>query len=277
MAKNQYLTRFCPFCGAQLTTRSVYCETCGKHIERTIQEVQVPPYPWTPKASFLIILLVYGVSIVCMFFIIFYYLVFFGIPLFPFGLDFILLDPVFIFLILLLEIVFLLIPLAYVISLKVRISKLGLVSGGGLTMTKDVLIGIVVGAALVPLMLALAFYDFVVSGYGPPPIPPSPADLFWLGMTCLGVILVVAPSEEILFRGFVQNTLDAHYGNIAGLLVSSIIFGLVHMNPLIGVVQTIGGIFFGLIFQWRNRRLAGPIAAHATYNCLILILDAFLI
>jgi hypothetical protein len=96
-------------------------------------------------------------------------------------------------------------------------------------------------------------------------------------MLCVSVILIIAPAEEVLFRGFIQNSLDAHYGRIGGLLVASIIFGMAHLNPLIGVLHTIGGIILGLLFQWRGRRLAGPIAAHATYDCLIILLDAFLI
>ncbi len=126
------------------------------------------------------------------------------------------------------------------------------------------------------LILLLSFYELVSQGLGPTPTPPGPVDLFWVAMFSLSVIIVVAPAEEVLFRGFVQNSLDAHYGRIGGLLVASVIFGLVHLNPLIGVFQTILGIILGLLFQWRGYRLAGPIAAHATYDCLIILLDAFL-
>jgi hypothetical protein len=162
-------------------------------------------------------------------------------------------------------------------GLKIKRDKLGATTGGVLTMTKDLLLGVAVGIAMVPIILSLDLYELLASGVGPPPVPPTPVELFWVGMLCVSVILVIAPAEEVLFRGFIQNSLDAHYGRIGGLLVASVIFGLVHLNPLIGVLHTIGGIILGLLFQWRGRRLAGPIAAHATYDCLIFILDAFLI
>jgi membrane protease YdiL (CAAX protease family) len=49
------------------------------------------------------------------------------------------------------------------------------------------------------------------------------------------------------------------------------------MNPINGVLQTILGIILGLLFQFRGRRLLAPITAHGTYNCLVIILDAFFI
>jgi membrane protease YdiL (CAAX protease family) len=204
----------------------------------------------------------------------FYYIFFLGIPLL--AIITITFDPAFMILLILTEFVFILIPWAYVTNLKVKRDKLGVTSGGGVTLAKDLVLGIAVGAAIVPVILALDLYELLAPG-GPPPSIPTPTDLFWVGMLCLSVILVIAPAEEFFFRGFIQNSLDANYGRIGGLLVSSIIFGLAHMNPLIGVFQTIGGIFLGLLFQWRGRRLMGPIAAHATYDCLLILLSVFII
>jgi membrane protease YdiL (CAAX protease family) len=126
-------------------------------------------------------------------------------------------------------------------------------------------------------MLALVFYQLVVEGAGPPSTLPGPVEIYWLMMNCAAMILMVAPAEEILFRGLLQNSLDAHYGNIAGLLAASIIFGLGHLNPINGIVQTLLGIILGLLLQVRGRRLLAPITAHGVYNCLVLILDTFFI
>lgn len=204
----------------------------------------------------------------------FYFIFFWGIPLFD--IITITFNPAFMILLTLTELVFILMPWAYATSLKVKRDKVGVTTGGGLTLAKDLVLGITVGAAIVPVTLLLDLYELLAPG-GSPPALPTPTDLFWVGMLCLSVILVIAPAEEFFFRGFIQNSLDVHYGRIGGLLVASIIFGLAHLNPLIGVFQTIGGIFLGLLFQWRGRRLAGPIAAHATFDCVLILLDAFLI
>ena len=275
MSEKRYPTRYCPYCATSITSPTKFCETCGAEITWSIQETQVPLWPWTPRATYLITIITYGISLLITFAILFYYLVFWGIPLLDIGL--VLLDPAFLFILTLSEVVFVVIPWAFVKNLKVNREKLGVKTGGVLTLSKDLLLGIAVGVAMVPLILILDIYELLGPGAAPPPAPPTPTELFWVGMLCLSVILVIAPAEEFLFRGFVQNSLDAHYGRIGGLLVASIIFGLAHLNPLIGVLHTIGGLVLGLLFQWRGRRLAGPIAAHATYDCLIILIDAFFI
>ncbi len=275
MSDKRYPTRYCPYCASPVTSPTTFCETCGAELTWSISETQTPLWPWTPKSTYLITILTYGVSLLITIAILFYYLVFWGIPLLE--IEIVMLDPAFIFILTLSEVVFVIIPWAFVKSLKVKRDKLGVTSGGFLTMSKDLLLGIAVGVAMVPLILLLDLYELLGPGAGPPPVPPTPTELFWVGMLCLSIILVIAPAEEFLFRGFVQNSLDAHYGRIGGLLVASIIFGLAHLNPLIGVLHTIGGIVLGLLFQWRGRRLAGPIAAHATYDCLIILIDTFFI
>lgn len=236
----------------------------------------MPPYPWSPKSAYLITILAFSLSIIITFALLLYYIIFFGISLQLIAL-LLGLDPLFTFLLTLVELIFFLIPWAYVARLKVGREKLGVISGGIKVLSKDVVLGLIVGVLMVPLILMLDLYEFLSPGYGPPSTPPGLTDIFWIGMLCLSIIFVVAPAEEVLFRGFVQNSLDAHYGRIGGLLVASIMFGFVHLNPLIGVVHTLGGVVLGLLFQWRGRRLAGPITAHATYDCLIILLDAFFI
>lgn len=276
VAERKYPTRFCPYCATEITSPTKYCVKCGAEIAWSIREGQVLPYPWSPRTTYVITIITYGLFFVLTFALIFYYLFFFGIPLYL--IDTILVtDPFFMILLSLGEVTFFLIPFAIVKRLKVGREKLGLFSGGIRNLSKDVILGLVVGVVLAPLILLLDLYELLATGAGPPPTPPTPADLFWMGMLCLSVILIIAPAEEVLFRGFIQNSLDAHYGRIGGLLVSSIIFGLAHLNPFIGVFQTIGSIFIGLLFQWRGRRLASPIVAHATYDCLLIILDTFLI
>lgn len=274
MVDERYPTRFCPYCASLITSPTKYCETCGAEITWSIDESHAPLWPWTPSSTYIVTIITYGVFLLLTLAIMFYYIFFWGISLF--AITNIMFDPAFLILLLLTEIIFILIPWAFVTSLKLKRDKLGVTSDGSLTLAKDLVIGIAVGAAILPIALLLNLYEFLPPG-APPPVFPTPADLFWVGMLCLSVILVIAPAEEFFFRGFIQNSLDVHYGRIGGLLVASIIFGLAHLNPIIGVFHTIGGILFGLLFQWRGRRLAGPIAAHATYDCLLILLDAFLI
>ena len=275
MSEFQYPGRYCAFCGAKVTERSLHCEKCGMRITRSIIEYQSPLHPWPPLTSLLVTLLAYGAMLFSGVTLFFYYIVYFGIP--PLNIITIDQDPFFIILSLIAEFNLLLIPLGFIWRLKPSRSRVGLTSGGSSTLLKDFILGIGAGIAMTLITLGLIIYQILSSGFGPPPVPPGPTELFWLVIICVAMWLVVAPVEEFLFRGFLQNTLDAHYGNIAGVLTASVIFGLAHLNPLIGITQTISGIVLGLLFQWRGRRLAGPIAAHATFNCIIILLETFFI
>ena len=273
MNEKQYPLKYCPYCATPYSTPTRYCETCGEEKLWTIQELQPAPYPWSPKLSFLFTALTYGLFTLLTVTILFYYLVFFGIPL-PLIFDLVLYDPRLTVVLTFSEVVFVVVPIAYVLSLKVNLKKLGLALGGLRTFVVDVGWGLLAGAAFVPLIVAIASYEIFGTGTTPT-LPPGPTNFFWVGLTLLTIVFIVAPAEELLFRGFLQNSLDAHYGPIGGVLVASIIFGLVHVNPLIGVYQTIIGIFLGLLFQWRGRRLAAPVAAHAIYDCIIILLNVF--
>ncbi|MFW9831967.1 MAG: CPBP family intramembrane glutamic endopeptidase [Candidatus Thorarchaeota archaeon] len=276
MIERHYFTQFCPYCGTKIVSPITYCEKCGAKITWSIHEAQTSPWPWTPKSTYIITIITYALSLLLTIALMLYYVVFYGIPL----LDIIELsvsDPFFTFILTLGEVVFFLVPWAFVNGLRIKPKKVGVTSGGTLTFSKDIILGIGVGALMVPLILLLDLYEILNQSSSVPQVFPGPVDLFWIGMLCLSIIFVVAPAEEFLFRGFVQSSLDAHYGRIGGLLVASIIFGMVHLNPLIGVLHTIGGIVLGLLFLWRNQRLASPIAAHATYDVLLILLDAFLI
>lgn len=273
MNKKRYYPKYCPFCATPYTSPTHYCETCGKEKLWGIHDLKPAPYPWSPRISYLVTALTYGLFTVLTVAILFYYLVFFGIP-FPLIFDLVLNDPSLTVVLTFSELVFIIVPVAYVLSLKVDLKKLGIAFGGLRTSIVDVGWGLLIGVALVPLVVAIASYEIFGSG-SPSALPPGPTDLFWVGVTLLTIIFIVAPAEELLFRGFLQNSLDAYYGRIGGVLVTSVIFGIVHLNPLIGVYQTVIGIFLGLLFQWRGRRLAAPIAAHAIYDCIIILLNVF--
>lgn len=277
MTEQTYTAKHCPYCGHPFSIRSLFCEKCGVRVKRAYIAYKEPPYPWSPAASFSIILLSFAIAVIGSAFLLLYFMVFFGIPFTLTALELLTTDSLFFFLSITIELTWIIIPLGFVLRLKVPLSRLGLFSNGVRTAIKDIAIGIGAAFVMVPLILVLVFYQMVAEGAGPPLIPPGPIEIYWLEITCLAMIFMVAPAEELLFRGLLQNSLDAYYGNIAGLLVTSIIFGLAHMNPINGVVQTVLGLILGIVFQRRDRRLLAPVTAHGVYNCLIFILDVFFI
>ncbi|MGQ9479405.1 MAG: CPBP family glutamic-type intramembrane protease [Thermoproteota archaeon] len=100
--------------------------------------------------------------------------------------------------------------------------------------------------------------------------PGSFGDLVGLS---LAAILIVAPCEELLFRGFVQRGFESSFGPVGGIILSSIAFGVFHMNPWQFLPSTLIGLILAYLFVKRRRRLWCPLALHALYNVTILALS----
>ena len=94
---------------------------------------------------------------------------------------------------------------------------------------------------------------------------------------CLITIVVVGPiAEEVCFRRGILSSLYANESTKRyALLISSIIFGLIHFNP----AQIIGAFILGLFFGWiylHTRSLLFPILCHIFNNGLSVMLGIFL-
>ena len=80
---------------------------------------------------------------------------------------------------------------------------------------------------------------------------------------------IVRPSafnEEILFRGYVQRTMERGMGRKA-IFVAGIAFGLFHFSPFGLAVLAVMGIVLGYFYH-RSRSLYPSMAAHFTNNFL---------
>lgn len=79
-------------------------------------------------------------------------------------------------------------------------------------------------------------------------------------------IVIIAPiTEEVLFRGIILNGLLNHYDKRTAIILSSILFGLFHINPYQIFAAIILGLFFGWIYYEFNS-IKYPILVHAIYN-----------
>jgi hypothetical protein len=96
--------------------------------------------------------------------------------------------------------------------------------------------------------------------------------LYLIGVT----LLFTAPAEELLFRGLIQGLFRSAYGVLPGVLITSVLFGVVHFValagggsalPYIGVAAALG-VVLGAIYE-RTENLAVPIAVHGLYNAIL--------
>ncbi len=83
------------------------------------------------------------------------------------------------------------------------------------------------------------------------------------------VLLAVMPAlgEELVFRGVIGRGLIARRGIVAGVLCTSLLFSIVHLNP----VQGVGVFFVGVmchVAYLATRTIAAPMLLHFLYNAL---------
>ncbi|GAB6142021.1 hypothetical protein JCM14076_27500 [Methylosoma difficile] len=94
----------------------------------------------------------------------------------------------------------------------------------------------------------------------------------WTDLLLLGAIAGL--SEELVFRGVIQPWLENAWGYSVGLLVSSVLFGVVHaMTPLYALLATLVGIYLGLSMDYGDgRNLLTPILIHGLYDFLAFLM-----
>ncbi len=106
---------------------------------------------------------------------------------------------------------------------------------------------------------------------------PSLVKHHWTDLFILGAIAGI--SEEILFRGVIQPWLENSWGIMAGLLLSSLIFGFVHaVTFLYFVMATAVSIYLGLYLDYEGtRNLLTPIIIHGLYDffAFVVIIRAY--
>ena len=91
----------------------------------------------------------------------------------------------------------------------------------------------------------------------------------------LGAVLVASIAEEGLFRGFFQVTLERKGDATRAVLLSSITWTLIHMNPYWAIQIFVTGVVIGYL-AWRTDSLLPAIIVHAFNNLLaVLALNIF--
>ncbi len=86
----------------------------------------------------------------------------------------------------------------------------------------------------------------------------------------LSVVLVPSIVEETVFRGFFQSTIEKSLNPTKSIIISSIIFGVFHLNPINLIPLIIIGIYLGFIY-YQSNSLIIPILAHFCNNIFAVI------
>ena len=97
-----------------------------------------------------------------------------------------------------------------------------------------------------------------------------PRDSFQLVAIIALSLVLVGPCEELAFRGFVQRGFENSFGKGQGLLVSSVLFGLLHgLNTLYAVVPVfVVGLVLGYVWQRTGGNTTATAVMHGVYDAI---------
>ncbi len=91
-----------------------------------------------------------------------------------------------------------------------------------------------------------------------------------VGLICYGIITPLA--EEVIFRGIMYNELKRGYKLTVAMLVSALLFGFYHMNPVQGIYGFLMGLLMVYLYEYFGSFL-WPVLVHMLANSLAYILS----
>ncbi|MHA1771701.1 MAG: lysostaphin resistance A-like protein [Candidatus Thorarchaeota archaeon] len=145
---------------------------------------------------------------------------------------------------------------------------------------KEVLLGLTVGMFMISLNYVMSWALYQIPGI---PVPEDssmfhskslPEVIMLVGV----MMLVVGPTEEILFRGFLQRRLEIYYYNhkrdyrMWALAMTSFIFAVTHLDISGLAIRFVLGLILGYLAQKQKYSLLAPSVAHGVNNSMIIIL-----
>jgi hypothetical protein len=90
-------------------------------------------------------------------------------------------------------------------------------------------------------------------------------------------IALIGPAEELAFRGFVQRGFENSFGKTAGLVIASILFGVLHgLNSLRSILPvTAVSLFLGYIWQKTDGNTIASAWMHGLYDAIAIAITYF--
>jgi uncharacterized protein len=137
--------------------------------------------------------------------------------------------------------------------------------------------GLVAVLATLPLLMGLLLLDQLparawldeLKDFMRRVVVPWFADTPWWGLAL--VALAAGVCEELLFRGVIQTGLGLWLGTLPGLLLASLLFGLVHyVSRAYFLITCLAGLYLGLIYLWTGNLLV-VMLVHFFYDWAALV------
>ncbi len=83
-------------------------------------------------------------------------------------------------------------------------------------------------------------------------------------------VIIAALAEEMLFRGMIQQTFEFHRDTATAIVISAILFAILHFNPWWMIQITILGLVLGYM-AWKSASIWPTVLLHGINNLLSII------
>ncbi len=93
--------------------------------------------------------------------------------------------------------------------------------------------------------------------------------------TCLAAAVIAPISEEILFRGYLYQTLKRYIGAVPSAFIGALLFAAIHNNAAGFPGLALLALALTIAFEWSGSLLV-PIIMHATFNSMSLAWGAWM-
>lgn len=91
----------------------------------------------------------------------------------------------------------------------------------------------------------------------------------WQIIAVIISVVILAPlGEEILFRGYIYHSLAPNYSPIVSMLITSVMFGAMHLDFLRFLPLAMVGFFLNLV-SVKSKSLYGSMLMHAAWNMVM--------
>ena len=93
----------------------------------------------------------------------------------------------------------------------------------------------------------------------------------YLSLLFITIVIIAPITEELAFRGLILDYLNHNYGKWPAIIVSSILFGVIHIIPAAIVVATFGGLLYGWL-RIKTDSLWPGILCHSLWNSFVFVM-----
>lgn len=91
------------------------------------------------------------------------------------------------------------------------------------------------------------------------------------------MVFLIGPGEELFWRGFLQRRWQSFFGPVAGWLISTALYALIHAgsgNLMLVLAAGVCGLFWGALYL-RYRSVLLVVASHTLWDLLVFIVAPF--